>query len=423
MVQRLARLAEAYPELPARALLKAHLLFEGVRLNPTVVAAAERALPGFRPYTPTAAERRTLGLPAAVPIPYLMHLAGGELVRVKCDPESPYEVVAAGEELHLVLDGEEVERVRFQRRPDWYGKSTAGGRPLPAVGISQHGDMLVVNPAPGCDLFTARDSAGHSLQCRFCAYGRPDHRTRDLGQVAGRGPIDEAALARVVEGVVIAAPEVRHIYLVAGSLTDSRAEGERYLQLTEAVFPSLERACHPLPVTAGPSALHPEDTAALRRAGAAAVCFNLEVWSEPLFTAICPGKARFVGYRAWLDRLEAAVARFGRGNVLTAMVAGIEVDQGLATAEEALATAIEGAAWLLERGVCPVYSLHWSTRHATYGQVSTPAFDYFLRLNAAVAALRRRHAVEVPSHIVCRACAYMQLDTEWEAPGGASQER
>ncbi|RMF88059.1 MAG: hypothetical protein D6739_00670, partial [Nitrospirae bacterium] len=413
-MERLARLAERYPEVPERALLKAHLLFEGLRLNRDLLAAAAGALPGFRPYAPTPEERARLHLPEAVTIPYLLVLAGGELVRVKCDPESPYEVVAAEGGLLLLLDGSPVEPVAFQPRPAWWSRATRDGRPLPEIGLSQHGDMLVANPAPGCDLFTARDEAGRTLQCRFCAYGRPDRRSRALGQVAGRGPIEEAALARLVEGVVAAAPEVRHLYLVSGSLTDPRAEGERYRQLAEALLPALAAAGLRVPVTAGPSALHPEDTAALRRAGAAAVCYNLEVWGEPLFAAVCPGKQRFVGFRAWLERLEAAVAHFGRGNVLTAMVAGVEVDLGLLDPEAALANAVEGAAWLLERGICPLYSLHWSTRHATYGRVSSPAFDYFLRLNAAVAALRRDHGLPVPGHVVCGRCAYMQLDTEWE---------
>jgi len=284
---------------------------------------------------------------------------------------------------------------------------------MATVGISQHGDMLVINPAPGCEFFTERDDAGRSLHCAFCAYGRPDGRTRELGQEMGRGRILPESLERVVETTLAATPEVRHIYLVAGSLADSHEEGERYLQLTEALI----GAGVQLPITAGPSALARADTEALKAAGVAAVSYNLEVWGEGLFAAICPGKHRFIGYQTWLERLADAVAVMGRGNVLTAMVAGIEVDHpaGFASVEAALEHAEEGAAWLLAHGVAPVYSLHWSTRHATYGHVSSPAFDYFLRLGSRVAALRRSHHAILPDHIVCRACAYMQLDPEFSA--------
>jgi len=409
-MDRLAHLAEPYPDVPPRALLKAHLLFEGIRFNDTVRAAGGWALPSFKPYTPSAAERAA-GLPAAVPIPYLMHLAGGELVRVKCDPESPYEVVADGEAHTLLLDGDPLEAIAFHPRPQWSSGTTADGRPMANVGISQHGDMLVINPAPGCEFFTERDGAGRSLHCSFCAYGRPDNRTRELGQEMGRGRILPESLDRVVETTLAALPEVRHIYLVAGSLTDSHEEGERYLQLTEA----LVAAGVDLPITAGPSALCREDTIAIKEAGAAAVSYNLEVWGHDLFAAVCPGKERFIGYEAWRSRLLDAVDVMGAGNVLTAMVAGIEVDHpaGVTSVEEALDSAEAGAEWFLSHGIAPVYSLHWSTRHATYGRVSSPAFDYFLRLNERVDRLRQAHGALLPDHIVCRACAYMQLDPEF----------
>lgn len=411
---RLDRLAEQYPHVPPRALLKAHLLFEGVRFNETVGEAGGWALPSFKPYSPTE-EERAAGLSASVPIPYLMNLAEGELVRLKCDPESPYEVVAEDGTTRLLLDGEPLEEVSFQPRPRWYSQTTTDGRPMAAVGVSQHGDMLVINAAPGCEFFLAKNAAGHSLHCRFCAYGRPDQRTRDLGQEMGRGRIRPEGLARVVETTVAALPEVNHIYLVAGSLADSRQEGERYLQLTEA----LVAAGVELPITAGPSALCREDTIALKEAGAAAVSYNLEVWGREMFAAVCPGKDRFIGYDAWLERLADAAQVFGAGNVLTAMVAGIEIDHpaGFTSVEEALDSAEAGAEWFLSHGIAPVYSLHWSTRHATYGHVSSPAFDYFLRLNERVDRLRRHHHATLPAHIVCRACAYMQLDPDFCAAG------
>jgi hypothetical protein len=412
-VNRLARLADDYPGIPGRVLLKAHLLFEGLRLNATLQEAGTWALPSFKPYFPTAQERHA-GLPEIVPIPYLMHLAGGELVRVKCDPESPYQAIEENGKTVLLLDGEPVEEVAFQPRPRWYSGVTADGRPMAQVGLSQHGDMLVINAAPGCEFFVERDESGQSLQCSFCSYGRPDRRTRELGQEMGQGRIRPESLARVVETAVAALPEVSHVYLVAGSLADNRQEGERYLQLSEAL---VSAGVRDVPITAGPSALCREDTQALKAAGAAAVSYNLEVWDRRVFAAVCPGKERFIGYDAWRQRLAEAGEVMGAGNVLTAMVAGIEVDHpaGFSSVEEALDAAEAGADWLLSHGVAPVYSLHWSTRHATYGQVSSPAFDYFLRLARRVHRLRRRHGLTTPAHIVCPRCAYMQLDPDFDA--------
>jgi hypothetical protein len=49
--------------------------------------------------------------------------------------------------------------------------------------------------------------------------------------------------------------------------------------------------------------------------------------------------------------------------------------------------------------------------------VPPTAFDFFLRLNERVAELRHRHRQLVPGHIVCRACAYMQLDPDCDPTG------
>jgi hypothetical protein len=411
-MDRLARLAEQYPGIPARVLLKADLLFEGLRFNPTLQEAGTWALPSFKPYFPTA-EERAAGLPETIPIPYLMHLAEGELARVKCDGESPYEAVQADGKIVLLLDGEPLEEIAFQPRPRWFSGTTADGRAMASIGVSQHGDMLVINPAPGCEFFLHRDDAGRSLHCSFCSYGRPDRRTRELGQEIGRGEIRQESLDRVVETTLAALPEIQHIYLVAGSLADSRQEGARYLQVANALIAAGVRE---VPITAGPSALCREDTQALKEVGVAAVSYNLEVWDRRVFAAVCPGKHRFVGYDAWLERLADAGEVMGEGNVLTAMVAGIEVDhpEGFTSVEEALDSAEEGARWFLAHGVVPVYSLYWSTRHATYGRVSSPAFDYFLRLGRRLARLRQAEQQPVPTHIVCPRCAYMQLDPDFD---------
>jgi hypothetical protein len=94
----------------------------------------------------------------------------------------------------------------------------------------------------------------------------------------------------------IAESGVRHIYLVGGSMTDWAQEGERYIELARAVQAVNE---HRIPVACGPGALPDDRLEVLHRDGTVDfVCMNLELWSEPLFAKICPGKQRYVGYRA-----------------------------------------------------------------------------------------------------------------------------
>ena len=157
---------------------------------------------------------------------------------------------------------------------------------------------------------------------------------------------------------VIDQTEIRHIYLVGGSLTDARKEGERFLQLARFVKQANKRG---IPVALGSGAL-PDDVIEQFHAEQLVqhVCFNLEMWSEPLFAKVCPGKNRYVGYGRWIEALETAVRLWGRGNVYSAMVAGIELEpeHGLEW-EEAARIALQGAEDLCSRGIIPIYSLVW----------------------------------------------------------------
>ena len=45
---------------------------------------------------------------------------------------------------------------------------TADGLPFAQAGCTTHGDMLVINVAPGCEYFLHKHE-GQSMRCGFCA--------------------------------------------------------------------------------------------------------------------------------------------------------------------------------------------------------------------------------------------------------------
>jgi hypothetical protein len=187
--------------------------------------------------------------------------------------------------------------IEFEPLRPWLTQKTADGLPFSQAGVTTHGDMLVVNVAPGCEYFLHKHD-GVSMRCTFCAYGAPDERTVHLGQKTGRVEIPPPTLDRMAEALhaVIDQTEIRHIYLVGGSLTDARKEGERFLQLARFVKQANTRG---IPVALGSGAL-PDDVIEQFHAERLVqhVCFNLEMWSEALFAKVCPGKNRYVGYTA-----------------------------------------------------------------------------------------------------------------------------
>jgi hypothetical protein len=399
--------------LDASTRLKVDVMFEGIRYSEALGNAVEHALPNYYPYRFKPDEPNPTGKPQ-VAIPYLIRTPDGTMIRVKGNGESDWVVEgdkAAGYRLRNASAGDDIE-IRFEPMPEWMRGQTSDGFPMAQAGVSLHSDMMVINVAPGCEYFLHKHD-GESMRCRFCSYGAPDERTAHLGQVAGQLAIPGITLSRMQETVTAALGEtpIRHIYLVGGSLTDWREEGERFLQLARALK---EINRENVPVTLGSGAL-PDDRLQQFHDEALAdnVCFNLEVWSEPLFAKVCPGKNRYVGYDKWIASLETAVSLWGRGRVYSAMVAGIELEPEHSMEWlQAADLCIAGAEDLCSRGIIPIYSLYWPVGGKNHPDYMSRLRSFFERLNIAYAGIREKYGLAISNDFMCHRCAYMQLECD-----------
>ena len=311
--------------LPPPARLKLDLMFEGVRFTEALGRATEHSFPNFSPYRFAPGEPDPTGTGKAA-IPYMLVTADDTHARIKGCGSSSWFVSGSHESGYELRrdDTEQVSSVRFEPARAWSQGRTQDDHPRAQAGLSLHGDMLVVNVAPGCEYFLAPKQDGVSMRCTFCTYGAPDDRTRHLGQEIGRTELPESTYARMQEVLADALQEssIRHIYLVGGSLTNPREEGVRFAELARRVQQVNHRR---IPVTCGSGALPQESLKLLHEERLVdAICFNLEVWSKPFFKSICPGKHRYVGYDRWIQSLETAVELWGPGKVYSAMVAGVE---------------------------------------------------------------------------------------------------
>ena len=399
--------------LDASTRLKVDVMFEGIRYSEALGNAVEHALPNYYPYRFKPDEPNPTGKPQ-VAIPYLIRTPDGTMIRVKGNGESDWVVEgdkAAGYRLRNASAGDDIE-IRFEPMPEWMRGQTSDGFPMAQAGVSLHSDMMVINVAPGCEYFLHKHD-GESMRCRFCSYGAPDERTAHLGQVAGQLAIPGITLSRMQETVTAALGEtpIRHIYLVGGSLTDWREEGERFLQLARAVK---EINRENVPVTLGSGAL-PDDLLQQFHDEALVdnVWFNLEVWSEPLFAKVCPGKNRYVGYDRWIASLETAVSLWGRGRVYSAMVAGIELEpEHEMDWLQAADLCIAGAEDLCSRGIIPIYSLYWPIGGKNHPEYMSRLRNFFERLNIAYAGIREKNGLVISDKFMCHRCAYMQLECD-----------
>ncbi len=387
-------------------------MFEGVRYTESLGAAATHALPNYYPYRFQEGEPDPTGSGKAT-IPYLMRTDDETMMRIMGNGSSPWSISGSRDEGYVLRhDDDRQHAVTFEPKRDWMAQETSDGFPMLQAGVSTHGDMLIINVAPGCEYFLHKHD-GQSMRCTFCSYGAPDERTKHLGQVAGQIAIPELTISRMQETIIAVMGEtsIRHIYLVGGSLTDPAEEGERFLQLARAV-----RDVNPdgVPVCLGSAALPHDFIDEFHRDRLVdAACFNLEVWSPELFSKVCPGKNRYVGYESWIEALEHAVGLWGRGRVYSAMVAGVELEpeHGLSW-EEAAAMAIDGADDLCSRGVIPVYSLYWPTGGKERPDYQSRLRNFFETLAVQYQGIREKYELSLWDGFMCHRCAYMQLECD-----------
>lgn len=414
----------AIEKLPSSAQLKVDLMFEGLRYSEALGNAARHAYPNYYPYRFEKGEADPTGKGKAA-IPYLLRAGDGTTLRIMGNGKSRWAVEGSREAGYELLSDDSSDRIQsdFEPMPQWMSQ-TIDGMSMAQTGVSLHSDMAVINVAPGCEYFLHKKE-GKNLRCTFCAYGAPDARTKHLGQEVKKVGIPALTIARMQTTLAVALreTEIRHVYLVGGSLPDWRDEGERFLQLARAVQEVVQ---HRIPVTLGSGAL-PDDLLEQFKDEQLvdAACFNLEVWSEELFSKVCPGKHEFVGYSRWIESLEKAVEIFGRGRVYSAMVAGIELepDYGMSW-EEASELAIAGAEDLCARGVIPIYSLYWPVGGKGHPEYLSRLRAFFETLNIAYYNIREKYDLKIWDGFMCHKCAYMQLECDIErnlAQAGARQ--
>ncbi len=414
----LDRLAESYPQTPAVVRLKAAILFAGVRFDPCLLDATDTAFPNYMPYQ----------LPADLPpfrgsrrihLPYLLRMEDDTQVRLRIKDDSPFVVRTDAHPLgYAIYEGDRrICATRFEEKQPWTSTLTADGTPMRATGLSQHGDMLVMNVAPGCEYFVVPgEGKTRNLSCTFCLYGLPDKQRMDpLGQELYVIDVPRPTIGRVIEACDLPSTDARTLYMVGGSMLDMAAEGERFVRIAEQLAEAgLTDRYY---VACGSGAIPREHMRRMKDLGVRGACFNLEVWDPQQFARICPGKASIVGRERWLEALEEAVDVFGPNNVMSAFVGGAELEGEGAfdDPQQALDAAIESGEVLVPKGIQTVYSLFWKMTGKHRGEEPIYTLDFFLRLNEQLAAIRRREKRPVNPEFFSKRAAYMQLEPDYDA--------
>jgi hypothetical protein len=131
--------------------------------------------------------------------------------------------------------------------------------------------------------------------------------------------------------------------------------------------------------------------------GLASYTSDIEVLDERVFGWVCPGKAERVGYHGWKQRLIDAVAIFGRGNVGTGLVGGVELARphGFASEDDALSATLDEAEDLASHGVSTVYIVWVPRPRSAFRGQRNASLDYYVRLAKGLHRLRVKYGLSV----------------------------
>jgi hypothetical protein len=376
----LEKLLEDFSDTPRNIVVHADVLRRGVRWTADLQdASAKACITGLTSKLMQAA----LG---KAPVPSQFHFKSDETtVDIKMNEKSPYGIQKDGESDYRLFCGEQdLGVVKFTKRPSYIQKQTSDGKDVASL-IMQRGPFcILVSPLDFCAYWKKGEA------CKYCLLSM----AMDVAvQNKWVDAIPDFNL--LAEAVEIACKDVplKDLKICGGALYDTRREAVFYRKCIEAI---LHRINRPEELTVFSQAFDKEDQKSLRELGVNNVLFNLEVWNERLWSELLPGKAKAIGRREWIKRLEDAVDVFGRGHVGTSFVAGFECAPrpGFLTRDEAFRSYIEAFEFLVERGIVPWFTV-WTASPLVGGfsEDDPPPTDFYLRLGAAVHELLEKHGL------------------------------
>lgn len=247
-----------------------------------------------------------------VALPEAFFLPHGLFTRFRWDADSRYQLQAVDGKPIIFRDEDPVAEIELYRRPRIHAGLTSDGTPFNRIATFDPEGSVHVFFSNECDLkYTGED-------CKFCNINSTAEAYR--GQNIFLKPPQQVG---EVYAAAHAAGFGNHIRLTGGFIPERR-EVDYYLDVADEIKErtGLERI-HGLAVIGAPQDLSILEK--YKEAGWSNLSINIELWNRDLFNAICPGKAkRCGGWDHWVQALEEAVKIFGRGNVRSNIVAGLE---------------------------------------------------------------------------------------------------
>ncbi|MDR1614805.1 MAG: hypothetical protein LBS26_04465 [Campylobacteraceae bacterium] len=304
---------------------------------------------------------------------------------------SPYVVDLIDGRVVLTDDGEVLEEVFYWEKPDYYDKKTSSGALMQNI-IGSRSQRLYLTPNRYCHFWS--DDQG----CRFCDIVNNLKQQRDEIEMQTR--IKSKDVHETIKEALKEKGRFTAICITSGSDFHGNMpfdkEIDYYIEILNSVSENF--TTDKIPVQLVCTAVTKEQLKRIyENTNILSLTMNIEVLNENIFNIVCPGKARWVGYKEWKRRLIDAVEIFGESRVNTGIVSGVELSKpfGFQSEDEALEAVIKEADELASHGVSTV-NMVWVPRPNTYlANQKNASLEYYVRLSYKLQEIRRKYNLKI----------------------------
>lgn len=384
----LDEVVEKYPDVPRLIAIKIDVQRRGVHYTDRALSRLDNEAHQLRGATLFGSRDAKFS-----PLPESLLLRDGTTILTDPTPieQNPYVVDVVEGRLVLTDADKPLEEVEYWPKPDYYGKKTTSGKAMEYI-VTARPQRLQVMPSSYCHFWT------NDHGCKYCdIVNHLKHQKSELGVPTKLNPKE---VSEVIREALQQPGRFSSICLTAGSDTRGSEpfdeEVNYYVQLLQVIGENFKTKKFPSQLIA--TAFTPKQLEKIyNETGLMGYTADIEVLNEKLFNWICPGKAEWIGYREWKNRLIEAVAIFGRGNVNTGIVAGVEFAKphGFSSENAALKATLEEAEELAANGVSTIYMV-WIPRPRSYfHDQKNASLEYYVALARGLHQLRKKYALGI----------------------------
>lgn len=372
-----------YKDLPMEAIVKQDILRQGIHFFPeSFLLSGEYKAKDYFIFSFDHIPLADLKDGADTKAPEEIKISGGHfslqktVISTRNNPHSPYKMKSHEGVPTLFLDETVIGSADYPPIPSWYKHKTKNGKfPGEIAPVIEWGYLIYLTVFRNCQYF------GKEEECAFCDI---NHNYRQQ-KGAGRPYTGVKEIEDILEVMswINEEDSVAKVYTITGgsvlTTLKKKSEVDFYLQYPEAIEKKFPNRWMGKLVA---QAFEKEDCLRFREVGVKIYHPNYEVWDKDLFEKICPGKAAWIGWDAWIRRVVESAEIFGPEMVIPNFVGGVELSEphGFQSVKEAVASTKLGLEFFMSKGIVPRFTTWCPEPFTTLGAQAGPPLEYFCEL-------------------------------------------